>query len=60
MTVELWQEEAAVLEEILDHSLRELRVEVRRTSTPVDHDDLERREKRVRELLARLRATQTA
>jgi hypothetical protein len=60
MNLELSADEASTLEEILESSLRELRVEVRRTETPAYHDELEQREKRVVEILDRLRAQRAA
>lgn len=60
MNLELSAEQASILEEILDGALRELRVEVRRTDTPSYHDELQKRERQVQELLAKLRGKTTA
>ena len=60
MQLELAPDEAAILEEILDRTLRDLRVEVRRTSTPAYHDDLQQRARQVEALLERVRAQQAA
>ena len=56
MQLELTAEDRDTLERIVDRALTEMRVEVRRTSTPKYHDELEAEEERVKELLARIRA----
>lgn len=56
MQLELSSEEREVLERIVDHALSELRVEVRRTSTPGYHDELREEANRVQGLLERLKA----
>lgn len=56
MELELSSEERAALERILEHALSEMRVEVRRTTTPKYHDDMLADEERVKALLARVKA----
>ncbi len=56
MQLELSSEERSVLERIVDSALGEMRVEVRRTTTPKYHDDLLAEAERVRNLLARIKA----
>ena len=54
MQLELTDEQAALLRELLDSALRELRVEVRRTETSTYHDELAAKEKRLREIIGQL------
>jgi hypothetical protein len=56
MQLELAAEDREILERIVERALTEMRVEVRRTSTPKYHDQLAADEARVKELLARIRA----
>lgn len=56
MQLELSAEERAVLEQIVERALAEMRVEVRRTSTPKYHDDLRADTELVKSLLARIKA----
>jgi hypothetical protein len=56
MQLDLSPEERAVLEQIVERALSELRVEVRRTTTPAYHDGLRADEERVKDLLARIKA----
>jgi hypothetical protein len=56
MQLELSSEERSVLERIVERALSEMRVEVRRTTTPKYHDEMRAEEERVRELLARIKA----
>jgi hypothetical protein len=56
MQLELSAEERKMLEGILERTLSEMRVEVRRTSTPKYHDDLAADETRVAGLLERIKA----
>lgn len=56
MQLELSPEDRVLLETILDRTLADLRVEVRRTTTPKFHDDLLAEEDRLRALLARVKA----
>jgi len=56
MQLELSAEERAILERIVERALSEMRVEVRRTSTPKYHDELQADEERVKALLERLKA----
>jgi hypothetical protein len=56
MHLELSKEERAILEQIIERALSEMRVEVRRTSTPRYHDDLLADEERVKQLLERIKA----
>lgn len=55
MQLELTSEDRAVLERLLEHALSEMRVEVRRTSTPRYHDDLLGEQERLKALQERLR-----
>ncbi len=55
MKLELSPEDRSVLERIVAAALQELRVEVRRTSTPKYHDDMREEEGRVEGLLERIR-----
>jgi hypothetical protein len=59
MQLDLSPEERAVLERIVERALSELRVEIRRTSTPKYHDDMRADEERVQALLARIKALET-
>lgn len=59
MNLELSSEDRLVLERIVEQALSELRVEVRRTSTPKYHDELLADEERVKDLLARIRALES-
>jgi hypothetical protein len=56
MQLELSSEERTILEKIVEQALSEMRVEVRRTTTPKYHDELRSEEERVKDLLARIRA----
>ena len=56
MPLDLSAEERDLLVKVLERALAELRVEVRRTSTPAYHDDLQAEEGRLKELLDRIRA----
>jgi hypothetical protein len=56
MQLELSAEDRATLEEIVERALSEMRVEVRRTSTPKYHDELRADEERVTNLLERIKA----
>lgn len=55
MQLELSAEDRGLLERILDQALSEMRVEVRRTTTPKFHDDMAKDEARLKDLLARIR-----
>lgn len=55
MQLELSPEERSVLERIVERALSEMRVELRRTTTPRYHDDLQVEEKRAEALLDRIR-----
>ncbi len=57
MQLELSTQEATLLTRILDATLKELRVEVRRTDTRSMHDELQREEEQIRGLLKTLRDT---
>jgi hypothetical protein len=54
MVLELSDQEVALVRQILDHALDELRVEVRRTRTPDFHDDLVEQEAILKGLIARI------
>ena len=54
MQLELATTEAALLARLLESTLKELRVEVRRTVTRSLHDELQREEAHIRDLLVRL------
>lgn len=54
MQLELSPEEREVLERIVERALSEMRVEVRRTTTPKYHDDMLADAERVKDLLARI------
>ena len=54
--LELKPEDREFLIDVVDRALREVRVEVRRTSTPAYHDDLQKEEERLTSLLDRLQA----
>jgi len=56
MQLELSSEDRSILEQILENAHAEMRVEVRRTSTPKYHDDLEANEARVKSILERVKA----
>lgn len=56
MQLELSSEDREVLERIVARALAELRVEVRRTTTPAYHDELLGEEQRVEKLLERIKA----
>lgn len=56
MQLELSSEDRAVLERIVERALSEIRVEVRRTTTPKYHDDMSADQERVKALLARIKA----
>jgi hypothetical protein len=55
MELELSAEERELLERIVERALGEMRVEVRRTTTPKYHDDLAEEQARLKGLLARIR-----
>ena len=55
MKLELSPEDRTVLEKIVAAALQELRVEVRRTTTPKYHDDMREEEDRVEGLLERIK-----
>lgn len=55
MQLELSAEDCALLERIADRALSEMRVEVRRTTTPQFHDELAKDEQRLKDLLVRIR-----
>ena len=55
MQIELTEAEQELLTGVLERALRETRVEVRRTSTPDFHDELQVEEKTLAELLDRVR-----
>jgi hypothetical protein len=59
MQLELSTEDRATLEQILDRVLSEMRVEVRRTSTPKYHDELLADEERLKGLLDRIKALES-
>ncbi len=54
MQLELSEQEREILVRVVDAAVREMRVEVRRTSTPRYHDDLVAEEHALQALLARL------
>jgi hypothetical protein len=56
MQLELTNEERATLEQIIERALSEMRVEVRRTTTPKFHDELQAEEELVKDLLGRIKA----
>jgi len=56
MDLELSAPERVLVLRILEAARRELRVEVRRTSTPDYHDDLERDEQLLAGILERLKS----
>ena len=56
MQLELSAKERALLEQIVERTLADLRVEVRRTSTPKYHDALEADQTALADVLARLKA----
>lgn len=56
MQLELTTEDKKLLEQIVERALAEMRVEVRRTSTPKFHDELEADEQRVKGILERLKS----
>jgi len=56
MQLKLSSEEREVLERIVERALSEMRVEVRRTTTPRYHDDLQADEERVKSILSRIKA----
>jgi hypothetical protein len=55
MQLELSSADQAVLERIIERALSDMRVEVRRTTTPKYHDDLRADEERVKGILARIK-----
>lgn len=55
MQLELSPEDRDLLERIVDRALSEMRVEVRRTSTPKYHDDLQAEQTRMKDLLDRIK-----
>ena len=56
MQLELSPEDRTLLEQIVERALSELRVEVRRTSTPRYHDELQADQARAKDLLERIQA----
>ncbi len=56
MKLDLSPEERALLEKLVETALSDMRVEVRRTSTPQYHDDMEASRDRLQALLERIRA----
>ncbi len=56
MQLELSSEERVVLEQVVERALSEMRVEIRRTTTPKYHDDMRADEERLKTLLARIKA----
>ena len=54
MQLELSEQEREILVRVVDAAVREMRVEVRRTSTPRYHDELVAEEHALQALLARL------
>lgn len=56
MQLELSPEDRAILEQIIERALAEMRVEARRTTTPQYHDDLRAEQERVKALLERIKA----
>ncbi|MDJ0868982.1 MAG: hypothetical protein QNK03_22940 [Myxococcota bacterium] len=54
MQLELSEQEREILVRVVDAAVREMRVEVRRTSTPRYHDDLVAEEHALQALLKRL------
>ena len=59
MQLDLSTEDRAILEQIIERALSEMRVEVRRTSTPKYHDELLADEERVKQILERIKALAT-
>ena len=55
MQLELSAEDREILERIIDRVVSEMRVEVRRTTTPKYHDDLLADQERLKALLERLK-----
>ena len=55
MNAELSQQDRSLLVELLEHELRELPSEIRRTQTSRYRDELKAREKELRNLLHRLK-----
>jgi hypothetical protein len=60
MQLELSPRDREFLVDVVDRALREVRVEVRRTSTPNYRDDLRREESRLERLLERLQGLPVA
>jgi hypothetical protein len=56
MQLELTSDEREALERIVERALSEMRVEVRRTTTPKYHDEMREDEERMRRLLERIKA----
>jgi len=56
MELTLSAEDRELLERLLEHTLMEKRVEVRRTTTPQYHDDMALEQGRLEDLLRRIRA----
>lgn len=56
MQLELSSADRDVLERIVEQALTEMRVEVRRTTTPKFHDELQAAQEHLKELLARIKA----
>ena len=56
MLLDLTARDCEFLIDVVDRALREVHVEVRRTSTPAYRDDLRKEEDRLSSLLDRLRA----
>ena len=57
MQLELTSEERDLLRRVIDQAAKELKVEVRRTSTREYHDDLQKEEQMLLHLLKRLEGT---
>ena len=58
MDIQLSEPEHELVLRLLESALRELRVEVRRTSTPRYHDGLQAEERMLEQIVARLNAGQ--
>ena len=56
MQFDISSEERELLERILTSALSDMRVEVRRTSTPRFHDELQEDEERLKQLVEKIQA----
>ena len=56
MQFDISSEERELLERILTSALSDMRVEVRRTSTPRFHDELQADEERLKQLVEKIQA----